>query len=102
MTSQPTPNHAATGDPGPARSRRSFLGRALGASALALPALGLVSTPRGGRGPKKVGGPTATLLQEIMNDEAAHVKVIQNLLDDDGQPPAGPDPAGPEARHRRA
>ena len=54
MTSQPTPNHAATGDPGPARSRRSFLGRALGASALALPALGLVSTPGpgGGRAPR--------------------------------------------------
>ena len=87
MTRQPIPNHAPAGDPGAARSRRSFLGRALGASALALPAVGLVSTPRAAVGsPKKVGGPTATLLQEIMNDEAAHVKVIQNLLDDDDNP----------------
>jgi len=87
MNSQSTANDTTRVAPGPARSRRSFLARALGASALAVPALGLVSTPRAAVGaPKKVGGPTATLLQEIMNDEAAHVKVIQNLLDDDDNP----------------
>jgi hypothetical protein len=33
-----------------------------------------------------VTGLTATLLQEIMNDEAAHVRVIKNLLDDPDNP----------------
>jgi len=37
-------------------------------------------------GSKKVTGLTATLLQEIMNDEAQHVPIIQNLLNDSGNP----------------
>jgi hypothetical protein len=70
-----------------ARSRRSFLARALGASALAVPALGLLASPRTAAGaPKKVGGLTAKLLQEILDDEAAHVPILQNLLDDDDNP----------------
>jgi hypothetical protein len=82
-TANDKPDHA----PDRARSRRSFLARALGASALAVPALGLVSIPRAVAGSsKKVGGLTAKLLEEIMDDEAAHVKVIQNLLDDEDNP----------------
>jgi Ferritin-like domain len=83
-------NNTPGGAPEPARSRRSFLARALGASALAVPALGLVSAPRAGaappKNPKKLSGLTAELLQEIMNDEAAHVRVVQNLLDDPDNP----------------
>jgi hypothetical protein len=82
-------NTTPGGAPEPNRSRRSFLARAVGASALAVPALGLVSAPRAaaaGPPPKKVTGLTATLLQEIMNDEAAHVPILKNLLDDDANP----------------
>ena len=83
-----TANSTPGGAPEPAPSRRSFLARALGASALAVPALGLVSAPRAAAGPppKKVTGLTALLLQEIMNDEAAHVRIIQNLLNDPDNP----------------
>jgi hypothetical protein len=71
----------------PARSRRSFLTRAAGASALALPALGLAMSSRAeAAAQKKVTGLTATLLQEIMNDEAQHVPIIQNLLNDPDNP----------------
>jgi hypothetical protein len=73
----------------PAGSRRSFLARTMGASALTLSALSLVSAPRAAAAPqknKKVTGLTATLLDEIMNDEAAHVPIIQNLLDDPDNP----------------
>ena len=80
-------NDTRENTPGPLPSRRSFLTRAIGASALAVPALGLAAAPRAAAGgPKKVTGLTATLLQEIMNDEAAHVRVIQNLLDDPDNP----------------
>jgi hypothetical protein len=80
-------DQTANTTPAPAPSRRSFLARAVGgASALALPSLA-VAAPRGGAAPaKKATGLTATLLQEIMNDEAAHVRVIQNLLDDPDNP----------------
>src|SRR5262245_35373638 len=82
---------AVNSTPGGARgpsSRRSFLARAVGASALAVPALGLLSAPRAAAGPhpKKLTGLTATLLQEIMNDEAAHVPILQNLLNDEDNP----------------
>jgi hypothetical protein len=80
-------NNTPGGAPESARSRRSFLLRALGGSALAVPALGLVSAPRAAAAPnKKLTGFPATLLQEIMKDEAAHVKVIQSLLDDEDNP----------------
>ncbi len=73
--------------PEPARSRRSFLTRAAGASALALPALSLATTSKArAAGSKKLTGLTATLLQEIMNDEAQHVPIIKNLLTDPDNP----------------
>jgi hypothetical protein len=81
-------NNTPGGAPGQAPSRRSFLARAARISALSVPALGLVSATRATAGPppKKVTGLTATLLQEIMNDEADHVRVIQDLLDDPDNP----------------
>jgi hypothetical protein len=84
-----TTNNTLKGTPEPARSRRMFLARALGASALAVPALSLMSPLRASAGQKnnkKASGLSAELLQEIMNDEAAHVKVLQNLLDDPDNP----------------
>src|SRR5262245_64964927 len=84
-----TTNISPTVGLGDARSRRSFLVRALGASALAAPALSLISATQASAGPKnnkKATGLTAELLGEIMNDEAAHVKVLQNLLDDEDNP----------------
>jgi hypothetical protein len=69
------------------RSRRSFLASAAGASAFALPAFGLLSMQQASAAPpKKLTGLTAELLQEIMNDEAAHVKIIQGLLNDPDNP----------------
>jgi hypothetical protein len=81
-------NNTPGGAPEHAPSRRSFLARAARISALSVPALGLVSAPRAAAGPppRKVTGRTAALLQEIMNDEADHVRVIQNLLDDPDNP----------------
>jgi hypothetical protein len=79
----------APGGSEPTGSRRSFLARAMGASALTVSALGLVSAPKAGAAPaktKKVTGLTATLLDEIMKDEAAHVPILQNLLDDPDNP----------------
>jgi hypothetical protein len=73
--------------PEPSRSRRSFLTRAAGASALALPTLSLAMTSKAkAAGSKKLTGLTATLLQEIMNDEASHVTIIQHLLNDPDNP----------------
>jgi hypothetical protein len=73
--------------PEPARSRRSFLTHAVGASALALPTLSVVMTSKAkAAGSKKLTGLTATLLQEIMNDEAQHVPLIKNLLNDPDNP----------------
>ena len=61
--------------------------RAAGASAVALPALSLAMTSKArAAGSKKLTGLTATLLQEIMNDEAQHVPIIKNLLDDAANP----------------
>jgi hypothetical protein len=73
--------------PEPARSRRTFLTRAAGASALALPALSLAMTSKArAAGSRRLTGLTATLLQEIMNDEAQHVPILQNLLNDPDNP----------------
>jgi Ferritin-like domain len=73
--------------PEPVPSRRSFPTRAAGASAVALPALALLNSSKAKAGqPKKLTGLTATLLQEIMNDEASHVTIIQHLLNDPDNP----------------
>jgi Ferritin-like domain len=100
-------NDTRENTPGPLPSRRSFLTRAAGASAVALPALTLLNSskakagqPKSSKGkaappnpskgkaahPTKLTGLTATLLQEIMNDEASHVTIIQHLLNDPDNP----------------
>jgi hypothetical protein len=85
--SEMRPDETRTPAPGPARSRRSFLSRTLGASALVLPAAGLALGSRArAAGQKKFIGLTATLLQEIMNDEDQHVPILKNLLDDPDNP----------------
>jgi hypothetical protein len=90
-------NDTCENTPEPMASRRSFLTRAAGASAVALPALTLLSSSTAQakakpkpkpkpRQPTKLTGLTATLLQEIMNDEASHVTIIQHLLNDPDNP----------------
>jgi hypothetical protein len=70
-----------------APSRRSFLTRAAGASALALPAVGLaLSSKAQAAPPKRLTGLAATLIQEVMEDEAQHVPILKNLLDDPDNP----------------
>jgi len=80
-------NDSRENAPEPARSRRSFLTRAAGTSAVVLPALSLAMASKArASASKKVTGLTATLLQEIMDDEAQHVPIIKNLLNDPGNP----------------
>jgi Ferritin-like domain len=68
-------------------SRRSFLRRAAGASALAVPTLTLITSreSRAGHG-KKLTGLNAELIMEVQGDEDQHVPIIQNLLDDPDNP----------------
>jgi hypothetical protein len=86
MSDIPT-NHNQESAGLPTRSRRSFLTRAAGASAVVLPTLALLA-PRKARAAnqKKLTGLNAELINEIMNDEAQHVPILQNLLDDPDNP----------------
>jgi hypothetical protein len=73
----------------PASSRRSFLARAAGASALAVPALALgmpKAAHAAGMAANKLTGVNATLITEIMEDEAQHVPILQDLLNDPDNP----------------
>jgi hypothetical protein len=82
-----TPSRPATAAEESRRSRRTFLTRAAGASALALPALALAMPKQAVAGsPKKLTGLAATLINEILDDESQHVAIVQNLLDDPGNP----------------
>jgi Ferritin-like domain len=68
-------------------SRRSFLTRAAGVSALAVPTLTLVASRKAhAAGAKKLTGLNAELINEIQSDEDQHVPIIQNLLDDPDNP----------------
>jgi hypothetical protein len=78
-------NESRENAPDPRRSRRSFLTRAAGVSAVALPVLGMARSSLA-KGSPKVGGLEGTLLQEIMADEDQHVPIIQSLLDDPDNP----------------
>jgi hypothetical protein len=83
-----TPSRTSSSAEESRRSRRTFLTRAAGASALALPALAL-ATPKtafAGGPAKRLTGLAAILIKEVMNDEAQHVPIIQNLLDDAANP----------------
>jgi hypothetical protein len=82
-----TASRPATSAEDSRRSRRTFLTRAAGASALALPALALAMPKSAYAGtPKKLTGLAATLINEVLEDEAQHVPIIQNLLDDPDNP----------------
>jgi hypothetical protein len=68
-------------------SRRSFLTRAAGVSALAVPTLTLITSRKTQAAqPKKLMGFNAELIGEIQSDEDQHVPIIQNLLDDPDNP----------------
>jgi hypothetical protein len=72
-----------------AATRRSFLTRAAGVSAVVVPAVTLITAKKSqaaSRPPSKLTGLSAELIKEIMNDEAQHVPIIQNLLDDSANP----------------
>jgi hypothetical protein len=88
MSQDPIQNRSDSAEQ-PAPSRRSFLSRVAGASALAVPALAM-GMPRAahaaGKPPTKLTGLNATLIEEIMEDEAQHVPIIQNLLNDPDNP----------------
>ena len=76
-----------------APSRRSFLRRSRTTAALSVPAtIAATSSLSHGASAKKLTGLSATLINEILEDEAQHVFIIQNLLDDPDNPlpvPAG-------------
>jgi hypothetical protein len=68
-------------------SRRLFLTRAAGVSAVVVPTLTLLTSKKsraevGG----KLTGLAAELINEVMSDEDQHVPIIQNLLDDPDNP----------------
>jgi hypothetical protein len=70
-------------------SRRFFLTKAAGSSALALPAITLLTSRKAKAASRRrtiLTGLAATLINEIRNDEAQHVPIIQNLLNDPGNP----------------
>jgi hypothetical protein len=78
-------NHEAAGPGAP--SRRSFLTRAAGVSAVAVPTLTLLTSRKAhAAGGRKLSGLNAELINEIMNDEDQHVPIIQSLLDDPDNP----------------
>jgi len=68
-------------------TRRSFLMRAAGVSAVAVPTLTLITSRKAhAQSSKKLTGLAAELIGEVMSDEDAHVPIIQNLLDDPDNP----------------
>jgi hypothetical protein len=71
----------------PAPSRRSFLTRAAGASAVIVPTLTLLTSRKARAAmPHRLTGLAAELINEVMEDENQHVPIIQNLLDDPDNP----------------
>jgi Ferritin-like domain len=79
-------NDRANDNKGPA-SRRSFLTRAAGVSALAVPTLTWITSKKAhASNAKKLTGLSAELINEIQSDEDQHVPIIQNLLDDPDNP----------------
>ena len=70
-----------------APSRRLFLTRAAGVSALAVPTLTVITSRNAhALGSPKLTGLKAELINEILNDESQHVAIVQNLLDDPDNP----------------
>ena len=76
-----------SGEPQPGPSRRSFLTRAAGISAVAVPTLTLITSRKAhAQRSKKLTGLAAELINEVMSDEDQHVPIIQNLLNDPDNP----------------
>src|SRR5262249_49970787 len=66
-----------------APTRRSFLSRAAGLSTLAVPVVTLMTSGKArAQGSGRLTGLNAELINEILADEAQHVPIIQNLLND--------------------
>lgn len=90
------PNHDEAAQPAP--SRRRFLTKAGVTSALALPAITLLTSrkARAGKGPSRKPNPTpapmvltgqaAILINEVLSDENQHVPILQGLLNDPDNP----------------
>jgi hypothetical protein len=75
------PNQAAS------PTRRSFLGRSMATAALVVPGTIAATTSHClGASAKKLTGLSATLINEIMEDEMQHVPIVQNLLNDPDNP----------------
>jgi hypothetical protein len=71
----------------PSPSRRTFLRRSMTTAAVAVPAVLTASASRSfGATPKKLTGLSAILIDEVRADEAQHVPILQNLLDDPDNP----------------
>jgi hypothetical protein len=86
MTNETCTRQSAKGDQS-APTRRSFLTRVAGVSALAVPTLTLMTSRKAqAQGSGILTGFNAELINEILDDEAAHVPIIQNLLDDPDNP----------------
>ncbi len=82
-------NESSSNARGATASRRSFLRRSAvpAAAAVAIPAF----LARGAREalagmPRKLTGLAAILIHEVLSDEKQHVPILQNLLDDSGNP----------------
>lgn len=98
MLSQPAGAESPAEEP----SRRSFLRRAATGAAVAAPALLAASTARAGKPhprprpaalPELYAGQNMMLFQEILDDETAHVEILQALLiDPDNTLPTRPVP----------
>jgi hypothetical protein len=70
-----------------APTRRSFLSRAAGLSTLAVPVVTLMTSGKArAQGSGRLTGLNAELINEILADEAQHVPIIQNLLNDPDNP----------------
>ena len=76
------------------RTRRAFLAKTAGAAAVTVPALTLGAARKAMAGktppppppPTKLTGLSAVLIDEVMIDEAQHVPILQNLLNDPDNP----------------
>jgi hypothetical protein len=83
-------------------SRRSFLSRAAGVSAVVVPALTLITARKAhAAGRNKLTGLAAELITEVMSDEDQHVPILQNLLDDPDNPLPVPIRPSPNLNMRR-
>ncbi len=69
-------------------TRRSFLTRAAGVTAVAVPAVTLITSRKASAAlmPKKLTGLNAVLIKEVLSDELQHVPILKALLNDPDNP----------------